>query len=60
MHQAKVHDLAIVEDDCCLEQEIHVTTGCTLVQMHVTDRAEAQEEDPILGAVLNWLEHRRR
>ena len=37
VHQAKVHDPAIVEGDCCLEQEVHVTAGCTLVQMHITD-----------------------
>ena len=27
-----------------------------LVQIHVTDWAEAQREDPILSVVLNWLE----
>ena len=42
VHQAKVHDPAIVEDDCCLEQEVHVAAGCTLEQMHITDWAEAQ------------------
>ena len=37
VHQVKVHDLTIVEGDHCLEQEVHVTAGHTLVQMHVTD-----------------------
>ena len=38
-----------------LEQEVHVTTGHVLVQMHVTDWTEAQKEDPVLSAVLDWL-----
>ena len=37
VHWAKVHDLTIVEGDRHLEQELHVTAGCKLVQMHVTD-----------------------
>ena len=36
---AEVHDPAIVEGDCHLEPEVCVTTGCTLVQMYVTDWA---------------------
>ena len=28
--------------------------------MHVTDWVEAQREDPVLSAVLNWLEVQRR
>ena len=55
VHWAEIHDPAIVKGDCCLEQEVHVATGCTLVQMHVTDWTEAQREDPTLGAVLDWL-----
>ena len=55
VHQAEVHDPAIVESDHHLEQEVHIATGCTLVQMHVTDCAEAQREDPVLSAVLDWL-----
>ena len=27
-----------------------------VVQMHVTDRAKAQTDDPVLSAVLDWLE----
>ena len=54
-HQAKIHDPTVVEGDHCLEQEVHVTAGCTLMQMHVTDWAKAQKEDPILSAVLDWL-----
>ena len=54
-HWAKIHGPTIVEGNHCLEQEVHVNTGCTLVQMHVTDWAEPQKEDPMLSAVLNWL-----
>ena len=50
-HRAKVHDPTVIEGDHDLEQEVHVTAGSVLVQMHVTDWAEAQREDPVLGAV---------
>ena len=51
----------MVESDHYLEQEVCVTctymcTGCTLIQMHVMDWAEAQREDPVLSALLDWLE----
>ena len=36
-HQAKVHDPAMVEGDQYLEQEVHATMECPLVEMHVTD-----------------------
>ena len=54
-HQAKVHDPTIIEGDHHLEQEVHVTAGCMLLQMHVNDWTEAQREDPMLSAVLDWL-----
>ena len=53
--RAEVHNPTMVESGHCLEQEVCVATGCALVQMHVTDRADAQREDPILSAVLDWL-----
>ena len=31
-----------------------------LVQMHVTDWTEAQKEDPVLSAVLDWLEVQKK
>ena len=55
VHPAKGHDQAMVEGDQHLEQDVHVTTGCPLVEMHVTNWAEAQREDPVLSAVLDWL-----
>ena len=38
----------------------HVAAGCVLVKMHVTDWAEAQREDPVLSAVLDWLEAQKK
>ena len=55
VHWAKVHNLAMVEGHQCLEQEVWVTAGCQLVEMHVTNWAEAQREDPMLSTVLDWL-----
>ena len=56
----EVHNPAIVESDCHLEQEVCVTAGHTMVQMHVTDWAEAQREDPVLSAILDWLKAQKR
>ena len=60
VHQAKVHDPTVVEGDCSLKQEVCVTTGHTLVQMHFTDWAETQKEDPMLKTVLNWLKAQKK
>ena len=54
-HWAEVHDPAMVESDCHLEQEVHVTAGCMEVQMYVMDWAKGQREDPALTVVLDWL-----
>ena len=59
-HWAEVHNPAMVEGDQCSEQKVHVATGHTLVEMHVTDWAEAQREDPVLSAVLNWLKAQKQ
>ena len=59
-HQVEVHDPAIVEGDHGLEQEVHVAAGCALAQMHITDWTEAQTEDPVLSAVLDWLEMQKK
>ena len=56
VHWAKVHDPTIVQGDHCLEQEVCVTAGHVLMQMHVTDWAETLREDLMLGTVLYWLE----
>ena len=52
---AETHDPTMVESDHHLEQEVCVATGHVQVQMHVTDWAKAQTEDPALSAVLDWL-----
>ena len=59
-HWAKVHDPTIVEGDHSLEWEVHVATGCALVQMHITDWTKAQKEDPVLSAVLGWMEVQKK
>ena len=53
-HQAEVHNPAIAKGDLNVEKEVHVASGHVLVQMHVTDWAKAQREDPMLSAVLDW------
>ena len=55
VHQAEVHDPTIVKCDHHLEQEECVTACHALVQMHVTDWAEAQRENPALSAILDGL-----
>ena len=55
VHEVETHDPAMVESDHHLDQEVHVTTDHTQVQMHVTDWAKAQREDPAFSAVLDWL-----
>ena len=58
--RAEVHNPAMAKGDLSLEKEVHVTTGCTLVQIHVTDWAIAQREDPMLSAVLDWLKAQKK
>ena len=60
VHWAKIYDPAIVVGGHHLEQEICAAAGCTLVQMHVTDWAEAQKEDPMLSTVLDWLKAQKK
>ena len=59
-HRVEIYDPAIVEGDHDLDQEVCVTTGCMLVQMHMTNWAGAQREDPVLSAVLDWLEAQKK
>ena len=58
--QVQVHDPTIAKGDHDLEQEVHVATGHVSVQMHMTDWAEAQREDPVLSTVLDWLEAQKK
>ena len=43
-----------------MEKEVCVTAGQVLVEMHVTDWAETQREDPVLNTVLDWLEAQKK
>ena len=60
VHWTKVHDLAVVEGDQHLEQEVCVATGHAPVEVNVTDWAEAQREDLMLSAVLDWLKTQKQ
>ena len=51
---------AVIESDQQLEQEVQVTAGQVLVEVHVTNWATAQKEDPELDAVLKWLESKKK
>ena len=59
-HQAEVQDPTVVKGDLSLEKEVHVATDCMLVQMHVMNWAEAQREDPMFSAVLDWLKAQKK
>ena len=58
--RAEEDDPAMVEGDHNIEKEIHVAAGQVLVEMHVTNWAAAQREDPALDAVLHWLEDKKK
>ena len=58
-HRAEGYDPAVVEGDHNIEKEVHVAVGQVLVEMHMTNWAKAQREDPLLNAVLNWLETKK-
>ena len=59
-HRAEGYDHAVVEGDYSLEKEVCVTAGWVLVEMHMTDWAKTQREDPVLNAVLDWLEAQKK
>ena len=59
-HQPKVHDPAVVEGNQCLEKEVQVAAGYTLVEMHVPNWANAQREDPMLSTVLDWMKAQKQ
>ena len=60
LQRAERENPAVIENDQQLEQEVHVTAGQVQVEMHDTDWAAAQKEDPELNAVLHWLETRKK
>ena len=58
--RAEGEDPTVIKGDQQREKEVWVTTGWVLVEMHVTDWATAQKEDPKLDAVLQWLESKKK
>ena len=58
--RAERENPAIIKNDQQLEQEVQVATGQVLVEMHITNWAAAQKEDPELNADLQWLETRKK
>ena len=50
----------MVEGDHNIEKDVHAVAGQVLVEMHVTDWATAQKEDPVLDAVLYWLKAKKK
>ena len=50
----------VIKGDQQREKEVQVAAGQVLVEMHVTDWAAAQKEDPKLYAVLKWLESKKK
>ena len=58
--RAEGDDPAVVEGEHEIEKEVCVTAGQVLVEMHVSNWAAAQREDPELGAVLHWLEAKKK
>ena len=53
-------DPAVIKGDQQMKKEIQVAAGWVLVEMHVTNWAAAQKEDPKLDAVLQWLESKKK
>ena len=51
---------AMVEGDQNIEREVCVAAGQVLVEMHVTNWATSQRGDPVLDAVLHWLEAKKK
>ena len=58
--RAEGENPAIIEGDQQLEREVWVAAGQVLVEMHVTNWAVAQKEDPELDAVLQWLGSKKK
>ena len=59
-NRAEGYDPAAVEGDHGIEKEVCVTTGWAWVEMHMTDWAKTQREDPMLNTVVNWLEGQKK
>ena len=58
--RAERENPAIIKNNQQLEQEVWIAARWVLVEMHVTNWAAAQKEDPELNAILQWLETRKK
>ena len=58
--RAEGYDPAMVEGEHDIEKEVHVAARWVLVEMHATNWATAQREDPELDAILHWLEAKKK
>ena len=58
--RAEGEDPTVIKGDQEKEKEVWVAAGRVLVEMHVTDWAAAQKEDPKLDAVLQWVESKKK
>ena len=58
--RAEGDDPAVIEGDHNIEKEVCVTARSVLIEMHVTNWAVAQREDPVLNATLLWLEAKNK
>ena len=58
--RAEGKDHAVIKGDQLRGKEVQVTAGWGLVEMHVTNWATAQKEDPKLDGVLQWLESKKK
>ena len=59
-HRVEGHDPTVVEGDYDQEKEVCVATGWMLGEMHMTDWAKTQREDPVLNTVLDWLQAKKK
>ena len=59
-HRAKGCNPIVVESNHNIEKEVCIAAGWVSVEMYMTDWAKAQRKDPVLNAVLNWLETQKK
>ena len=59
-HRVKGCDPTVDESNHNIEKKVCVTTEWVSVEMHMTKWVKGQKEDPILNAVLNWLEAQKK
>ena len=58
--RAERDDPAVVEGDHDIKKEVHIASGQVLVEMHVTNWAADQREEPELDAILCWLKAKKK